>query len=72
VWCRESESLLPPLCLFVLFCFRDKGSHCVAQAGLELSIPLPQPPEGWDHTQLYFDFFFFFAVWDLNSGLPTP
>jgi hypothetical protein len=32
----------------VLALFFETGSHYVAQAGLELSILLPQPPECWD------------------------
>jgi hypothetical protein len=29
--------------------FFETESHYVAQAGLKLSILLPQPPEFWDH-----------------------
>jgi hypothetical protein len=56
--------------LFSLFCcllclvffFFEKGSHYIAQAGLELGTLLPQPPECWDckhvpHTQLWLGIF---------------
>jgi hypothetical protein len=32
-----------------LFVYFEIGSHCVAQAGLELEILLPQPLKGWDY-----------------------
>jgi hypothetical protein len=35
--------------LFIVVCF-ETGSHCVAQAILELLILLPEPPENWDFT----------------------
>jgi hypothetical protein len=40
--------------LGVLFCFLT-GCHFVTQAGLQLMIFLPQPPECWDyrHVSLY-------------------
>jgi hypothetical protein len=31
------------------FCFLETESHYVAQAGLRLTILLPQSPEGWDY-----------------------
>lgn len=33
------------------FCF-ETGSPCLAQAGLELMILLPQSPEGWDYRSV--------------------
>jgi hypothetical protein len=42
----------PPLGSGLLFCFFETGSHCVAQAVLELMILLPQPPEFWNYRIL--------------------
>jgi hypothetical protein len=36
---------------FYFICFFDTGFCCIAQAGFELKILLPQPPKYWDLTK---------------------
>jgi hypothetical protein len=43
---RKKKDLFNLTGCFLIF---EKGSHCVAQAGLKLKILLPLPPESWDY-----------------------
>jgi hypothetical protein len=38
--------------MFKIIYLFETGSHYIAQAGLELSILLPQPPECWDYRHV--------------------
>lgn len=57
--CLPAHSPIPLVCVFVsvFFFFFKTESHCVTQAGLELAILLPRPPDTEiggvaHHTQL--------------------
>jgi hypothetical protein len=49
---RASRKYCLYLCVCVYVCVFETGSPYVANAALELSILLPQPPEYWDYSHV--------------------
>jgi hypothetical protein len=47
--CSTTELYPLPFYFFYFVLLFETGSPCVAQAGLELAIPLPLSPKCWDH-----------------------